>query len=201
MERRGVRWPHCQSSSACLAITRASAGETSSFAGRIGWSVPGCSFAIGQLRAPPRSFTHRASCSHAAPAAGGGINADANPLVLMLPRLSHSAPPTALDLERLSFKRVLLARHPDVHHTSVTICGKPIGQTLQEAPDSVGDAEECFAKITRGGNREEELRAEDEDARIVQVMAVIAQQCERIRMEAEEEAQSALHASQADLEA
>lgn len=128
-------------------------------------------------------------------------DADANPLVLMLPRLSHSAPPTALDLERLSFKRVLLARHPDVHHTSVTICGKPIGQTLQEAPDSVGDAEECFAKITRGGNREEELRAEDEDARIVQVMAVIAQQCERIRMEAEEEAQSALHASQADLEA
>lgn len=110
---------------------------------------------------------------------------DSNPLVLTLPRLPHATrmTRTTLDLGQLCFKKLLLAR-PDVHHTSVVIGGSPSGQTLQEAPDSLGDAEECFTKTTTGArNCAEAQLADEHEARVVQVMAAIEKQREQIRVE------------------
>lgn len=112
-------------------------------------------------------------------------DADASPFALVLPPPHAGARPTTLELERLSFKRVLVAR-PDVGHTRVVIGGKPTGQSLEEAADSAGDAEECFTKITTGAaSLQEEVQAEHRNALIVQMMAAIEQQRERIRNEAE----------------
>lgn len=109
---------------------------------------------------------------------------EANPLMLVLPQLPHAqrVQQTSLDLERLCFKKVLLAR-PDVYHTSVVLSGSPTGQTLQEVPDSLGDAEECFVSITTGardGEEEECMLAEDNEARVLLAMAAILEECQRI---------------------
>ncbi len=57
---------------------------------------------------------------------------------------------------------------------------------LGPAAGSLGDATECFHLITTGARTVDEVRqAEDADELIVQAMAFIAEQTEKIRMEAE----------------
>ena len=141
-----------------------------------------------QLRAPPISPAPRSR-----PWKDTSEAATASPCALVLPRLAHArqVPSTTLELERLSFKRVLLAR-PDVHHTSLVLSGRPSAQMLHEAADSMGDAEECFHKITTGARSEEEAQqADDDEAQILRAMAAIEAQCARIRVEAELEQSTA----------
>ena len=75
------------------------------------------------------------------------------------------------------------------HHSrscgGVTIGGRPRGVGLAPAAGSLGGAEECFRLITTGARSADEVReAENADELVVQAMAFIAQQTERIRMEA-----------------
>ena len=108
--------------------------------------------------------------------------------MLVLPRLSHArrAPRTSLQLDRLCFKRLLVAR-PDVCHTSLLLSGSPTGRTLQPASDSVGDAEECYHQITTGAkNAQEEQEADEDDERVRLAMALIRAQCDQIRREEQE---------------
>ena len=67
--------------------------------------------------------------------------------------------------------------------------GSPTNLLFGPAEDSVGDAEECFLKITTGArSREEAQQADEDDQRIRHVMAFIEEQRERIlRMAVEEE--------------
>ena len=134
-----------------------------------------------RLAAPPRHRSLAASTHRVAAE-------DASPTSLTLPRLPHRGhcDATTLELERVSFKKVLIAR-PDVHHTVVVLTGKPTGQTLCEAEDTLGDAEACFLKVTTGASSVEEERAaeerEDQEAWMMQAMAAIQEQSERLRVE------------------
>ena len=125
---------------------------------------------------------------------GADVN---NPLELVLPRLTHSrpVPTTTLDLESLAFKRLLLARTAsgaDVAHTSVVIPGSPTGQTLQETEDSLGDADECFRRVTTGArNHDEEQEADERELRTVRALARLEAQRARIRAEAVAELEAA----------
>lgn len=107
---------------------------------------------------------------------------------------NNPAEQTTLDLERLCFITRPERERPNVHHTAFSVNGSPSALSFEPAGDSVGDAEECFCKITTGArSREEAQQADEDDKRIRHVMALIEEQREqilRMAMEEEEEEES-----------